>query len=75
MIEALKALLSSKKFLMAVLGVIAMAVGKLGFELDAEAAFLVVSPLLAAILGQGIADQGKSAAQLATPAPGKGEGA
>lgn len=67
MIEALKALLASKKFVMAILGMVAMAAAKLGFELDTEAAFVIVSPLLTAILGQGIADQGKGAAQVAPP--------
>lgn len=56
MIEALKALLSSKKFVMAVIGMIAVGVGKLGFELDTDAVMAIVSPLIAAIVGQGIAD-------------------
>lgn len=60
--KVIKELLASKKFVMAVLAVAAYLGSKLGFGFGAEEAFAVISPLLAAILGQGAADWGKSAA-------------
>lgn len=59
--ELLLSLLKSKKFVMAVLGVVAFLLGKLGLNLASEQLYLFVSPFLAYILGQGIADHGKSA--------------
>jgi len=57
-------LLSSTKFIMAVLGMIAYIGARLGFEFSPEEAMLWIGPLIAAILGQGIADIGKPAAQI-----------
>lgn len=57
-------LLSSKKFVMAILSVIAFIAAKKGFDFDTAAAFTAISPMLAAIVGQGIADHGKSAAEI-----------
>lgn len=62
MMTAIKGLLASKKFVMAVLSVAAYLGAKIGLGFSAEEAFAVISPLLAAILGQGAADWGKSAA-------------
>ena len=59
-----KDLLSSKKFLSAVAGVIVIIGGKFGLELNSEELILAVSPLLAYILGQGIADNGKEKAKV-----------
>lgn len=59
---ALVELAASKKFVMAILTMIAYLVGKFGFELDTEHVYGIISPLLAAIFGQGIADIGKPAA-------------
>lgn len=59
----LKTLLTSKKFVAAIVGVAVALVAKLGIELDTEAVTLVVSPILAYIVGQGISDHGKSRAQ------------
>jgi hypothetical protein len=57
--EALKGLLSSKKFLMAVIGMALVLLGRLGIQLDADVVYGAISPLIAAIIGQGIADTGK----------------
>ena len=59
----LKTLLTSKKFVAAIVGVIVGLVAKLGVELDTDATALVISPILAYIVGQGVADHGKSRAQ------------
>ena len=55
----IKSLLGSKKFIASTVGVIVALVAKLGIELDTEAVALVISPILAYILGQGVADHGK----------------
>jgi hypothetical protein len=60
----LKTLLTSKKFLTAVLTVLLMVLAEFGFNLDIETALAIVSPLLAYILGQGIADNGKERAKV-----------
>jgi urease gamma subunit len=61
--KAIKDLLASKKFLIAVLTVVANIVARFGFHLDIEQAVALTSPLVAAILGQGIADIGAPAAK------------
>ena len=62
--DVLRRLLGSTKFVMAVLGMIAYAASRYGFEFSVEEAMLFVGPLIAAILGQGIADNGKEAARI-----------
>lgn len=59
MLDAIRDLLSSKKFLMAVLGLVAGIAARFGFQMDPTATAAWLSPLLVAILGQGIADHGK----------------
>lgn len=66
--------LKTKKFQMAIVTMIVAGVAKLGLNLDPVTTLIVVSGLLTAILGQGIADHGKSAAEIAaasqaSPAP------
>lgn len=61
MIEALKALASSKKFIVAVVAALVWIAGRFGLALDKEEVLGIVSPLLAYIVGQGIADTGKHA--------------
>lgn len=58
----LKTLLTSKKFIAAVIGVAVGFIAKLGIELDTDAVALIISPILAYIVGQGVADHGKSRA-------------
>lgn len=62
MVEALKALLASKKFLMAIITMIVWAAGRWGIELDVGEVTAFVSPLMSAIVGQGIADMRKQPA-------------
>ena len=52
-----KALLQSKKFLVAVCGTLSAALLRLGWAVDSEAILAVISPLIAYILGQGLADK------------------
>ncbi len=59
----LKTLLTSKKFIAAIVGVAVGLIAKLGIELDTDAVAIVISPILAYIVGQGVADHGKSRAQ------------
>lgn len=59
----LKTLLTSKKFIAAIVGVAVGLIAKLGIQLDTDAVALVISPILAYIVGQGVADHGKSRAQ------------
>ncbi len=56
-------LLRQKKFRAALIGLIVALVAKLGIELDTQDVFAIVSPILAYIVGQGVADHGKSRAQ------------
>jgi len=61
MLSVIKSLLGSKKFVTALAGVIASAVLKFGIEgIDVETIMAIISPLLAYILGQGIADSRKA---------------
>ena len=62
-VNTLKELLTSKKFLTAIAGTITGAALKIGLELDTEAVLGIISPLVAYILAQGGADFGKSAAK------------
>lgn len=55
----------SWKLRYAVAGVIVALASKVGFELDISAVAIIVSPIVAAILGQGMADFGKERSKLA----------
>lgn len=68
MTEAIKALLSSKKFLVAVFTVFANLALKFGLELDVDQAVALTSPLIAAIFGQTVVDV-KKAGGLTQAAP------
>ncbi len=61
MVQALTGLLGSKKAWMAVTGAIAAGAMRLGFDVDANTVGLILSPILTAIIGQGVADHGKPA--------------
>ena len=63
MIDALKQMLSSKKAIAAIAGVVVAAAGRYGLQLDAEAVNQILAPIVAYILGQSIADFGKSTRQ------------
>lgn len=62
-------MLSSKKAIAALLATAAAIAGKLGFQLDTDAILVITSPLIAYIVGQGIADHGKGAAEVNATAP------
>ncbi len=66
MIDAIKGLLGSKKALAAVAGVIVTLVGKIGIQLDTDALVVLISPIVAFCIGQGIADNGKEAAKVSS---------
>jgi hypothetical protein len=56
-------ILSSKKAVMGIAGALAAGAMKLGWNVDSETVLLVVGPIVAAIVGQGVADLGKEAAK------------
>lgn len=59
MLIALRAMLASKKFIGAIAGVIVAGALKVGVDLPTDAVAAVISPIVAYILGQGVADLGK----------------
>jgi hypothetical protein len=61
---AILEMLSSKKFLAAMLAIVGWFAGLLGFNVDPAQLAAGLSPLLAYIIGQGIADHGKPAAKI-----------
>lgn len=63
-----KALLSSKKFIAALIAALVWLGGKVGLHVDSETMAGIVGPIVAYVLGQGIADHGKEAAQIAADA-------
>ena len=62
--SVIKEMLLSKKFLSALAGVIAAAVGRLGLDLASEDLMTILAPLMAYIVGQGLSDQGKEAEKI-----------
>lgn len=60
-----KALFTSKKFIAALAGVVVSLVSVAGLELPTDAVAAVLAPVMAYIVGQGIADNGKEAAKVA----------
>jgi hypothetical protein len=57
-------MLTSKKFLAAAISAIVYLAGRFGWHVDSTQLMPAVAPLWAYVLGQGLADQGKSAAQI-----------
>lgn len=62
--KAVKEVLSSKKAIMAITSGLAAGAARLGWNVDAETVGLFLSPFVAYIIGQGVADHGKGAAQV-----------
>lgn len=62
--DLIKALLSSKKFIAAIIGIIITIGARYGFNLDPDLVRDIVAILIAYILGQSIADHGKEAARI-----------
>jgi hypothetical protein len=57
-------ILKSKKFQASVVGLIVALTGKIGLDLDEAALLTILSPILAYIAGQGLADIGKERAKI-----------
>lgn len=66
LLQTLKALLQSKKFIAAQIGALVWLGGKVGLSVDTETMAGIVGPIVAYVLGQGIADHGKEAALIAS---------
>jgi hypothetical protein len=62
--SVLKELLTSKKFLAMLTAIIVYAAGRFGFDVDPSALDRIVAALLVYVGAQGVADAGKSAAQI-----------
>lgn len=62
--EMLRELLSSKKFIAALVSAIIAVAGKYGFQLDEATIYLFIGPFITYIVGQGIADHGKNSPEL-----------
>ena len=59
MIKAIKTMFGSKKFLASLCGVVVAVAAEAGLNISTEALVAVMSPIVAYILGQGVADHGK----------------
>lgn len=59
MLEALRPMLASKKFQMAILAIVAQVAARFGLSFDVDQALLFVSPLMIAIAGQAAVDMRK----------------
>lgn len=66
--DVIKGLLSSKKFVATITGIIATLVAKIGWEVDGEALAAIVALIVSYVVGQGVADHGKEAAIVAAAA-------
>lgn len=64
MMEALKGLLSSKKAIVAIVGIIIAAAGKAGLDLSEDSVHDIVQVVMAYLVGQGVADHGKESAKV-----------
>jgi hypothetical protein len=65
----LKELLTSKKFIVTVSGIIVAIAARKGLNLDPELVGMVVALIVAYLIGQGASDFGKAAAQIKADAP------
>lgn len=64
MLQALKDMIGSKKAIAMIVGLIVSFAGKYGLELPTEELTAILSPVLAYIVGQGVADAGKEKARI-----------
>lgn len=69
----MKELLTSKKFIVMVCGLILAIAAKYGLNLDPDMIYQIVFIIAAYLGGQGLADFGKAAAQIKSDAPIKPE--
>lgn len=61
--QVIKELLRSKKFVTSIIATVVAVLGTFGFHVDEASLAMVLSPFLAFIVGQGIADTGKEKAK------------
>ena len=64
--NALASMFASKKFLAAFASVVVYGAAKIGWNVTPEEIMPILSPILAYIVGQGIADHGKERAKVET---------
>lgn len=57
-------LFSSKKFVTSLVAALVVVLGKFGFEVEESALLTVISPFMAYVVGQGIADASKERAKV-----------
>lgn len=62
---AVLAMLGSKKAVAAMVGMVVALAAKVGLDLEVSAVMTVVGPVIAYVVAQGIADNGKEAAKVA----------
>ena len=67
MLDVLKALFTSKKFLVMLVAIGTSVASRLGLNIDPDLLKEILAMAAAFILGQGIADHGKEAAKIAGP--------
>ena len=63
-LEVLRGLLGSKKFVAMIVGLIATLVAKIGWDVPEETIAKVVALIASYIIGQGVADAGKERAKI-----------
>jgi len=66
--ELLRELLTSKKFVAMLVGIITVVVTKIGWDIDHDTISQIVALVASYIVGQGFADKGKEAARIASAA-------
>lgn len=59
--RTVKSMLLSKKFIMAVMGIVVVVLGHFGIDLNEDQIQMIVGLVMTYIIGQGIADAGKEA--------------
>ena len=63
-LDTIKEMLTSKKFLASIAGVIVAAAARIGLELDANVVIELLIPIVGYVVSQGWADSGKEAAKI-----------
>lgn len=59
-LEVLKELLTSKKFITAVAGLVVLGLAKIGFQADTDTIIGIITVVSTLLLGQGLTDHGKA---------------
>ena len=61
---AIAGLLSSKKALTAIAATVSAVIARIGFDVPSEEIVPIIAPIVAYIVGQGLADHGKETAKI-----------